>query len=392
MPFLRKIYPLLKAHAEKKQVSIVTGMRRTGKTTLIKQILADCFPTNSIYIDLERLDNRMLFRENNYDNILSALKQRGIRFDKKVTIAIDEAQHLPELPSVVKYFYDTYDIKFLISGSSSYYLKNLFTESLAGRKKIFELYPLDFGEFLTFKSVPWSAMVFPQPSFDINEYNRLKSLYEEYIEFGGFPEVVLQDKGLDKTDLLDDIISSYIMIDIKWLADFRNEANIRNLIAMLASRAGTKLDIAKIAALTGISKPTVTSYVELFEKTYLIYRLNVLSNNPDREIVKAKKLYFTDNGLLNRLARLSSGVVFENAIFNQLKTIGELNYYAQKNGKEIDFILNKQLAVEVKETAVEHDLANMQKLSVNLGIRKNMIISRFPSKTFGNAMWGGNIK
>lgn len=133
----RKIYKTLCEHAIQPQVSIITGLRRTGKTTLVKQLLVDYFPNNSIYFDLERLDNRNLFNDSNYENIILALKQRGVNFSSQVAIAIDEVQFLPNLSSVVKYLYDNYNIKFIITGSSSYYIKNLFTESLAGRKKIF---------------------------------------------------------------------------------------------------------------------------------------------------------------------------------------------------------------------------------------------------------------
>ena len=388
----RKIYKTLCEHAIQPQVSIITGLRRTGKTTLVKQLLVDYFPNNSIYIDLERLDNRNLFNNSNYENIILALKQRGVNFSSQVAIAIDEAQFLPNLPSVVKYLYDNYNIKFIITGSSSYYIKNLFTESLAGRKKIFELYPLDFGEFLTFKSIPWTPFNYNEQAFQQHDYERLKGYYDEYLNFGGMPEVVLTDAIIQKTDILEDLISSYINIDIKWLSDFKNAITIRNLLIMLASRTATKLDFAKISALTGLSKPTVTNYIELFEKTYLIQRISVASKNPDREIVKAKKLFFCDNGILNRLAKVSGGVLFENAIYNQLHHFGALSYYALKTGHEIDFILNNENAFEVKETATPADWQQLIKLAKNMGISNLTIISNNPPRNVDKVIWGGSIK
>ena len=137
MFYQRNIFLELKEHLEVKQVTVLTGMRRTGKTTLVKQLIEISPIRQKIYFDLERIDNRELFSEKNYDNIILALTQRGILFSEKVLIAIDEIQLVPNLPSVIKYLYDTYDIKFLLTGSSSYYLKNRFNESLAGRKKIF---------------------------------------------------------------------------------------------------------------------------------------------------------------------------------------------------------------------------------------------------------------
>src|SRR3989338_11540272 len=149
----RKLYPFLNEHLGKKQITVITGMRRTGKTTLLKQLLADIPTANKIYVDLERIDNREMFLEKNYDAIIYNLRQRGLDIKHKVFVGLDEIQLAPNLPSVLKYLYDNYDIKFIVTGSSSYYIKNLFTESLAGRKKVFELYPLDFGEFLVFKEV-----------------------------------------------------------------------------------------------------------------------------------------------------------------------------------------------------------------------------------------------
>jgi predicted AAA+ superfamily ATPase len=166
-------------------------MRRTGKTTLIRQLLLASDIRQQVYFDLERIDNRELFSEKNYDNIVLALAQRGLVFSKKVLIAIDEIQLAPNLPSVVKYLYDHYNIKFVLTGSSSYYLKNCFSESLAGRKKIFEVYPLTFRELLRCKGIemprvsPWEVQPFVSAT-----YERLKPWYEEYINFGGFPFVL----------------------------------------------------------------------------------------------------------------------------------------------------------------------------------------------------------
>ncbi len=190
MIYPRKIFKSLQAHLDTKQVTVLTGMRRTGKTTLLKELLEVSEIAQKVYFDLERIDNRILFSEENYENIIMALTQQGINFDEKVLLAIDEIQLVPNLPSVVKYLYDNYDIKFLLTGSSSYYLKNRFSESLSGRKRIFEIYPLDFGELLTFKNIAFEPdSEFTKTKFIKSEYERLKQFYEEYINFGGFPEV-----------------------------------------------------------------------------------------------------------------------------------------------------------------------------------------------------------
>ena len=388
----RKIFSSLEDHIEKKQVTVITGMRRTGKTTLVKELLSHIKSENKLFIDLERMDNRVLFTEKNYDNIINSLGQRGLNFNQKVFLALDEIQLVPEIVSVIKYLYDKYTIKFILTGSSSFYLKNLFSESLSGRKKIFELYTLNFSELLTFNDVSFKENVFYKKNFNPAEYERLKFYYEQYIIFGGFPEVVLSKKTEDKKDLLNDIISSYINVDIKTISDLRNSQNIFNLVKMLAGRTGTRLDYTKLSSLTGISRPTLYNYLYLLEQSFLITLVPVIAKNPDKEIVKAKKIFFNDNGILNVLSDISSGAKFENSVFNQLRHLGEINYYALKSGKEIDFILNKGFAFEVKETPSENDVKYLKNLSRQIKISKFRVIGRHPSPNFDDFIWGGDIR
>ena len=390
--YTRKIYKELSEHLEKRPVTVITGMRRTGKTTLLRKLLEDAPTINKLYLDLERLDVQELFSQKNFDNIVLALANFGLNPKQKMFLALDEIQLLPQVSSVIKYLYDHYDIKFLVSGSSSYYLKNLFSESLAGRKKIFDLYPLDFGEYLTFKGVPYVPTDFLPTSINATEYERLRAYYEDFIEWGGFPEVVLAGDPKDKKDLLGDIVSSYINIDIKSLADFKNGADIYSLLKLLAGRIGSRLDYAKLASAAGLSRITVMSYLEFFEKTYLLTRLPVVAKRPDREIVKAKKLYFADNGLAGFLADLSSGTKFENAVFNQLRGRGDLRYYSLKSGKEIDFVLNNVAALEVKETPAEFDLQDLTRLAAGIDLKNSRLIGRKMPPKFRDFIWGGDIK
>ena len=391
MFYIRKIYPQIKKHLSYKQILVLTGMRRTGKTTILKQLLKDIDSKNKIYIDLERMDYRELFKEKNYDNILRGLSSLGINPNSKIYLALDEIQLLPGIASVLKYLYDNCNIKIIATGSSSYYLKDLFSESLAGRKKVFELYPLDFGEYLIFKksdfNVPKNIW---ESKFNKFAYEQLKLYYENYIEFGGFPEVVLSHSPDQKKDLLFDIISSYVNIDIKMLSDFRKEKDILNLLKLLSVRIGTRLDYSKLSRSSGLSRPTVMNYLDLFEKTYLIKRISVYSKSPDREIVKAKKLYFLDNGLAGILSDLNSGSKFENAVFNQLQSFGELKYFALKNGREIDFVLDNA-GLETKETPIFGDPKNLDNLCRLAGLKKGRLIGRLASPDFDNYIWGGVI-
>jgi len=388
----RKLYPKIKKHLQAKQISVLTGMRRTGKTTIVKQLIKEIDSDNKVYIDLERLDNRELFSQSNYDNIMFELENRGIDIDQKIYLAFDEIQLLPRISSVLKYFYDNYDVKIIATGSSSYYLKDLFLESLSGRKKIFELFPLDFGEYLSFKKVPWKeGGEWYNKKFNKISFERLRHYYEEYIEYGSFPEVALSEISEEKKDILFDIVSSYINIDIKSLSDFRSVDDIYNLLKLLSARVGTRLDYSKLSRSSNLSRPTVLSYLDLFEKTYILKRVPVYTNSADREIVKAKKLYFCDNGLAGILSDLSGGAKFENAIFNQLSAFGKIKYYALKSGREIDFIFNEEYALETKEKPVNKDNLELSKLSTLAGISKNRIIGRYKSPDFNDYIWGGDI-
>lgn len=391
MVYTRKIYQSLLEHSESPLVTVLTGMRRTGKTTLITQLLSDIPNKNSLFIDLQRPDNRELFQQKNYDGIYESLIARGLSKDKPMIVALDELQLAPDCPSAIKYLTDHQKIKFIVTGSSSYYLKNLFSESLSGRKKIFELFPLDFGEFLTFKGISFSETQWQKKSFDKNEYHRLTPYYEEFIRFGGFPQVVLAQSESTKKDILLDIMSSYVNIDIRSLADFSDERNLFTLAKLLANRVGSRIEYNTISKLTGIGRPTVTNYITFFEKTYLIHTVPVFTNNATREIVKSKKLYFCDTGLANTLAEISSGAQFENTVYNQLSKLGTIQYYALKTGNEIDFILNSETALETKETPTDNDLSNLSRLADSAGLKRFRVISRHISTRFDDYLWGGSI-
>lgn len=391
MFYKRKIYPELLSHAQLPAVTVLTGMRRTGKTTLVSQMLADIPNKNSLYLDLQRPDSRELFEQKNYEAIRDSFIARGLSPNKPMIIALDEIQLSPDSPSAIKYLLDHHQIKFIVTGSSSYYLKNLFSESLAGRKKIFELYPLDFAEFLTFKEIAFHESNWKVKMFDNLEYSRLSSYYEEYVRFGGFPQVVLSSTEEQKHDILLDIMSSYVNIDIRSLADFSDERNLYSLAKLLAGRVGSRVEYTKLSSLTGLSRPTVTNYISFFEKTYLIRTVPVYTKNIDREIVKARKLYFCDTGLANTLADLSSGAQFENTLFNQLSHIGQVQYFALKTGHEIDFILDMSLAVEAKETPIEADLTRLAQTSDQAGISNFRLIGRHKSPKLTNYVWAGSL-
>ena len=138
----RSLFPSLKNALSDQRIIVITGMRRVGKTTTLRWLLDQVPSTNKIFLDLERLDQRAVFQESNYDLVLNYFRDLGLDPNQPLTAALDEIQYAPNLPSVVKYLYDHHGIKFLLTGSSSYYLKHFFSESMAGRKI--------YGTFVTF--------------------------------------------------------------------------------------------------------------------------------------------------------------------------------------------------------------------------------------------------
>lgn len=393
--FYREIYNDILQHLSKKQVTVITGMRRVGKSTAVRYLIEEGKLENYIYLDCERVEIRILFNKPDYEKIKEELELMGIDFSKSCLIAIDEIQLVENLPSVIKYLYDTYNVKFVVTGSSSYYIKNTFSESLSGRKRIFEMSPLNFKEFLQFKGL-WKDMYqrYAWTKFNRAWYNLAKDWYEEYIKFGGFPEVVLESDDSDKKELLKDIVNSYIELDVKLLADYKVSEDLYKLVKLLSVRSGNKVDYSKLSSISGINRNKITSYIYLLEYTYLIYQISPFTKNIDKEISQQKKLYFADTGILNLLSgnKLSSGQIFENTIAAQLKPFQELNYYQRKTGQEIDFILNEETAIEVKETPVEQHKSLLNQRAASIKMEKKNLIGRHPSPNeFEDFIWGGSI-
>lgn len=389
----RSIFYKLLEHLYKPQATVITGMRRVGKTTALRFLLEKIEHTNRLYLDFEKIENRILFNQNSYNEVESGLKALGLDLTKPAVLALDEIQLVPHSPSIIKYLYDTYAIKFILTGSSSYYLKNHFTESLAGRKRIFEMYPLSYDEFLAFRGFSKAQFEpFVRKPFSEIVYRHFKQEYEVFLQFGGFPEVVLAETNEDKIAFLKDIINAYIELDIKLLSDFQVSNDLYRLCQLLASHTGSRIDVSKLSSISGINRHKLTHYLELFEYTYFIHRIPTFTKNKDKEIAAQRKIYVADNGILQVLAQVSSGQAFENSIALQLLQMGEVTYYQKKTGQEIDFILDKKIAIEVKETPSNPDLKVLRYRADELDLLEKWLVGRHFSNTeFKDWYWGGNI-
>jgi len=377
MAYPRKLRQNLIDEINKPDIVVLTGMRQVGKTTIMRDIYDEIPGDNKVFLDLENPLNRKIFEEDNYDNILLNLREFYISPKKKTYIFIDEIQLMPGIVRSVKYLYDHYQIKFFLTGSSSYYLKNLFPESLAGRKIIYELYPLTFQEFLIFKEIKkefTSSFTSKARNKNNISYERYVKLFDEYITYGGFPGVVLESDIKRKTLKLADIFTSYFEKDVRSISDFQNMNRVRDTILLLADRSGSKFDVSKFASEIGVSRNTIYSYTEFLEKTYFIKFLRPYSKNINGEVRGAKKVYLCDSGLLNYLTKLSNGSIFETAVYNLLQHYGRLNYYQKYRGSEIDFILNGKIGFEVKQTGNERDVHRLGKIVSKLGLKDYYLV------------------
>lgn len=379
MIYTRLIFPKLEQELKLKEITIITGMRQVGKTTALEHLFSLIPSNNKVILDLENPLNRKLFEEENYDAVWDNLKQFGITPEEKAFLLLDEVQNLPQISRVVKYLYDHYDVKFILTGSSSYYLKNLFPESLAGRKIVLELFPLTFVEFLHFKGVSKEFTDdFDKKAKSKNKisHKRLAPYYSEFLEFGGFPKIVLEQNNERKKILLEEIFTSYFEKDIKNLADFKDISKLRDLILLLIPRIGSRLEIAKLASELSLSRETIYSYLNFLEQTYFIFMISKFSSSFDRQAAGSKKLYLCDGGLANFLGQISEGQVLEQGVFQCLHSFHKLNFFSKEGRGEIDFIVDGKVALEVKVSASRKDAEFLKRRALGLNLSKYYLVTQ----------------
>ena len=358
-------------------------MRRTGKTTLLRMVYNGIKSGNKAFLDLENPIERKAFEEEDYNNIWENLSAFGVDRESRAFVFLDEVQACPGAVKAVKYLHDHYAVKFFLTGSSSFYLKNLFPESLAGRKAAYELRPLDFGEFLVFRGhgqAPHNekGMKGWQGAKGINRvlYEKTKNLYAEYVRYGGFPQVVLEGDAHRKREQISDIFKSYFEKDVKTLADFRQINAFRDLILLLLQRIGSRADISKLASEVGVTRETVYSYLSFLQGTYFFDLVPPYTRNVDREVSGSKKVYCADNGIASVIGRAGEGSLLENAVYLNLKKYGEVRYYQKRSGGEIDFVLPAQsAAIEVKSRACEGDAARLHRTAASIGMKNSFVVS-----------------
>ena len=300
----------------------------------------------------------------------------------KLSVFIDEIQNFPEITKVIKFLIDHNSVKFYLTGSSSFYLKNLFPESLSGRKFLYELPPLSFQEYLYFKEA-----VSLKEVQNLTLQNALKknsifihkariTQYDDFLTFGGFPEVVTTENKDTKVMVLKNIFASFFEKDIKILSDYSDIRELRDMILLLVPRVGSMLDVTRLSSELSIDRVKIYRFLEFLQGTFFIRLLPKFSKSIDRAVAGGKKVYFTDTGLLNVIGKVSEAQVFENACINQLSGYGKVSFYNKRNTAEIDAILDKHIAFEVKLTGTQQDFSKLSVLSSDLEISQAFVISK----------------
>lgn len=356
MSIIRDVTIKAKKYFDQDEILLFIGARQAGKTTILKQLQKDLEGKKQIvhflnledfdYLDLLNISPKNLFKIFSFD------------LNKKNFVFIDEVQYLKNPSNFLKYFYDEYKgkIKIIATGSSAFYLDKKFKDSLAGRKKIFNVFTLSLREFLRFKGEAGLAKVnFKNAS--LSEKDKITFYYQEYIIYGGYPRVVLAPLE-DKIDILRDLAYSYIKKDI-FESNIKQDEIFYKLLKILSSQVGQLVNANELANTLNVSKTTIDHYLYVMQKSFHIKLIKPFFKNVRKELTKMPKIYFLDLGLRNFFVnnfksfalRPDQGAFLENVVFRQLLekySAAEIKFWQTTQKNEIDFIIGEEKAVEVK--------------------------------------------
>jgi len=354
----RLLFEDLKAHINDKEISIIVGPRQVGKTTLMKELISHIQKTGgkTIFLNLDYESDKIHLESQ--DSLINRLRlefgaNRGYVF-------IDEIQRKKNAGLFLKGIYDLdLPYKLIVSGSGSLELKESIHESLAGRKRMFELRPVDFFEFVNFRTDYVYADRLRE--FLAVEKSKVSGFLEEYINYGGYPKVILAATAAEKAQVIEEIFSSVIERDIAGLLNINRPDAFSLMIKILASQTGRLVKYSELAKQVGISSSVVKKYLWFAEKTFIVYILSPFFSNKQKEILKSPVPYFCDIGMRNFAVgqfgsvSMDAGFVFQNLIAGMLQSriepIQTLHFWRTTNGAEVDFVIsgpNGNIPVEVK--------------------------------------------
>jgi len=346
----------------KKEISMLLGPRQAGKTTLMnllrENLQAQGKGTASLNLDVESDRQHFESQESLLRKIALELGSQG------GYVFIDEIQRKEDAGLFLKGLYDmNLPYKFIVSGSGSLELKEKIHESLAGRKRVFELGTLNFIEFTNHKTDYRYEQNLPE-IFSI-EKQRTQNLLEEYLSFGGYPRVVLEDSVGEKRKVIAELYQSYLERDIAYLLGVQKTERFTALTRLRASQIGQLATISEIANTLNITIATVNNYLWYMEKTFLLHRVAPYFRNMRKELTKTPVFYFYDLGMRNYAlgsfngtpaSPSESGFLFQNFIHLVLRekisdTSNQIHHWRTTNKAEVDFVLDKNtevVPIEVK--------------------------------------------
>lgn len=361
MKIKRQIYSDIKNHLQKPEITLIIGPRQVGKTTLINRINKELIKNgkNTVVLNMDFEDDFMLFETQS--KLINHLKlELG---NEGGYVFIDEIQRKENAGRFFKGIYDMkLPYKFIFTGSGSVELKEKISESLAGRKRLFEMHPITFIEFLDYETeYKYSNRI---EMMITNNDSRITSLFEKYMHFGGYPRVILAETLNQKRLEIQEIYKSYLENDITQLLNVKKTESFTKLVTLLANQIGDKINANELSNTLGLDIKTINNYLWYLEKTYIIKIVRPYYTNSRKELTKTPLYYFIDLGLrnyaLNRFTNfnldLEGGHLFENFIFNYLndkhhELDPKINYWRTKNGAEVDFIFRigaNILPIEIK--------------------------------------------
>jgi len=317
-----------------KQIVVLTGLRRVGKTTLMKLLIEELIKEGVLakHILYVSLDDYLLDSKSIIDVINEFRKIHKITMDQKIYLFFDEVTYKKDFHIQLKNIYDSQNTKIYAASSSSSMLRDK-KASLTGRSISLEIKPLDLDEYLSFKGIKLKK----------RDSQLHKSYFLDYCKDGGMPENVLNPNREYLMNLVDDIIQK----DITAFHGIKNHQIVRDYFTLLMERSGKQLSINKIAKILNISPDTSSRYLGYFESTYLIHLLPRWGKT-NQKLLSAKKIYASDLGIKHLfMGERDLGSYFENYIYLRLRNKKTV-YYLYENTTEIDFITEDKILIESK--------------------------------------------
>jgi predicted AAA+ superfamily ATPase len=294
---IRTLQSTIEQRLFKGKALLLFGPRQAGKSTLVEAVLKD---KDHLYLNGDDADVREILTNT------TATKLKAVAGNKKI-VFIDEAQRIPNIGLTLKLFTDQIkDVQVIATGSSAFELSSQVNEPLTGRKYEFMLYPLSFAEMVGYHGL-------------VQE----KRLIEHRMIYGYYPEIVT--KPGEESELLKLLAGSYLYKDLLMLEQVKKPLLLEKLLKALALQVGSEISYHELAQTTGSDSKTIDKYIDLLEKTYVVFRLPALSRNVRNEIKKGKKVYFYDCGIRNAIinsfkplaSRTDTGALWENYLMSE---------------------------------------------------------------------------